>query len=67
MSSSSMVSDTVIIRELAWKPRWVTIISENSWARSTLDISRALFLMAPVPSSPAMVILAGPELALAEK
>ena len=39
VSSSSSVSETVMIRELAWKPRWVVIISVNSAERSTLDIS----------------------------
>ena len=40
VSSSSNVSDTVMIRLFAWKPRWVVIISVNSEERSTLLISR---------------------------
>ena len=38
-SSSSKVSEVVIIREFAWNPLWVVIISVNSVDRSTLDIS----------------------------
>ena len=38
-SSSSIESEVVIILAFAWKPLWVTIISENSLARFTLDIS----------------------------
>lgn len=39
VSSSRSVSDTVMIRLLAWKPRCVVIISVNSLERSTFDIS----------------------------
>ena len=39
-SSSSNVSDTVMIRLFAWKPRWVVIIVVNSLDKSTLLISR---------------------------
>lgn len=40
-NSCSISSLLVITRELAWKPRCVTIMFVNSWARSTLDISSA--------------------------
>ncbi len=39
-SSSNKVSDTVIIRLFAWKPRCVVIMVVNSLDRSTLLISR---------------------------
>ena len=39
-SSSSIWSAVVMILELAWNPLWATIICVNSFARSTLDISR---------------------------
>ena len=57
-SSSRIESDTVMIRELAWKPLCVTIISENSVEMSTLDISSEDVFNAPVPSSPAWQALA---------
>src|SRR3954452_8492396 len=39
MRSWRISSDAVIMRELAWNPRWAMIRLVNSWARSTFDIS----------------------------
>ena len=47
VSSSSILSDTVMILEFAWKPRCVVIISVNSVARSTFDISSCPVLIEP--------------------
>ena len=41
MIVSNISSPTVMIFEFDWKPRCVTIISANSFAKSTLDISSA--------------------------
>lgn len=51
-NSCSISSLLVITRELAWKPRCVTIMFVNSWARSTFDISSApLVIVDWTPSS----------------
>ena len=51
-NSCSISSLLVITRELAWKPRCVTIMFVNSCARSTLDISSApLVIVDWIPSS----------------
>lgn len=62
-----MVSETVIILEFAWKPLWVTIISENSAERSTFEDSSAEDCSRPVPSVPGTQRLGVPEFAVAEK
>ena len=61
MSSCSMVSTVVMMRELAWKPRWVVIMRTNSVARSTLDCSRELGEIDPRPFKPGWSVKAGPE------
>ncbi len=40
MTSASMVSTVVMILLLAWKPRWVKIMSTISAAMSTFEVSR---------------------------
>ena len=45
VSSSRSVSETVMIRLLAWNPRCVVIISVNCAERSTFDISNTPVLM----------------------
>ena len=67
MSSSNIESETVIIREFAWKPLCVVIISAISDERSTLDISRALVTREPVPSEPGSQRFGSPEFAVAAK
>ena len=42
------MSEVVIILELAWKPLWVVIISVNSVAKSTLDISKVPLVILPL-------------------
>src|SRR5690606_35030005 len=61
-SSCSISSDVVMTRELAWKPRWVTIMLVNSWDRSTLDISREPGAMMPRGPEPGAPMRASPEL-----
>ena len=61
MTVSSISSPTVTIFELDWNPRCVMIISENSLAISTLDISSADGVM-DTPSASAVLIFAAPEL-----
>lgn len=61
MSVSSISSPTVMILELDWKPRCVIIISENSFAMSTLDISSADDVVV-TPRSEAVLTFAVPEL-----
>ena len=61
MSVSSISSPTVIILELDWKPRCVMIISENSFAISTFDISSADGVIV-TPRSDAVLTFAVPEL-----
>ena len=59
INSSRSVSDVVITLEFAWKPLCVVIISVNSEARSTLDISSSPEFMVlpfevistPIPSN----------------
>ena len=58
---SSISSATVVIFELAWKPRCVTIISANSVAKSTFDISSALDVIVK-PKMSTVLMLAEPEL-----
>ena len=52
----------VMVLELAWNPRWVTIISVNCSARSTLLISKAPAMILPFPAIPDSPMLASPEL-----
>ncbi len=40
MTSASMVSTVVMTLLLAWKPRWVRIMSTISAAMSTFEVSR---------------------------
>lgn len=61
MSVSNISSPTVMILELDWKPRCVIIISENSFAMSTLDISNADGVIV-TPRSEAVLTFAVPEL-----
>lgn len=54
-SSWSISSAEVMTRALDWKPRWAVIMLVNSWARSTLLISRAPEVMIdwlPAPANP---------------
>ena len=67
MSSSSSVSETVIIREFAWNPLCAVIISVNSLERSTFDISREDVTNAPVPAWPGITSFALPEFEVAVK
>ena len=52
----------VMVLELAWKPRWVTIMSVNCSVRSTLDISREPAKREPLPAMPEVPMFAMPEL-----
>ena len=61
MSVSSISSPTVMIFEFDWKPRCVMIISENSFAMSTFDISSADGVIV-TPRSDAVLTFAVPEL-----
>ena len=61
MRVSSISSPTVMVLEFAWKPRCVTIMSENWSAISTLDISRADGVIVQ-PRSAAVLTFAAPEL-----
>jgi hypothetical protein len=63
-SSSSMLSEVVMIRELAWKPRCAVIMFVNSWAISTEDDSSAPEKIYPETVDPATPSTAEPELAV---
>ena len=58
--SSSSSSDTVMVRALAWNPRWARIILVNSSAMSTFDVSSALPISVPFPPDPAVPIFGRP-------
>src|SRR3954452_12223481 len=62
-----MESAVEITRELAWKPRCAVIMFVNVWARSTLDISTAPACVEPVPPTPGVFTVRGPELAEADQ
>src|SRR5581483_2983867 len=62
ISSCSSSSDVVIMRELAWKPRWARIISVNCCARFAFDISRLPLSTVPNPWPPGCPIIGRPEL-----
>src|SRR5699024_3704764 len=65
-SSCKISSEVVMIFVLDWKPRCALIISVNSSARSTLDISSALLTTSPAPSVLGFTMVAFPEFALAK-
>src|SRR3712207_3771493 len=60
-SSWRISSEVVMIRLLAWKPRWAITRLVNSCARSTFDISSAPLVMRPRPAEPAEPTWARPE------
>lgn len=51
-----------MVLELAWNPRWVMIMSVNSFATSTFDISMAEGVILQPAASVAFLITASPEL-----
>ena len=51
-----------MILELDWNPRWVMIMSVNSFATSTFDISKAEGVILQPLASDAFLITAVPEL-----
>src|SRR5690625_688335 len=61
-SSCNISSDVVIILVFAWKPRWAVIISVNSSAKSTFDISREPLAILAAPSLSASTKPARPAL-----
>ncbi len=52
---------TVMVREEAWKPRWVVTILTNSVAKSTVDNSREPESTVPKLPSPGLPSSTGPE------
>ena len=56
MSSASISSVVVMMRELAWKPRWVMIILTNSVAKSTFDCSNEFGLILPKEPFPGALV-----------
>src|SRR5581483_4560636 len=59
--SWSIWSEVVMTLAFAWKPRWATISSVNSWARSTLLISSVPDDSVPRPPEPAVPTWGRPE------
>ena len=56
-----------MVRALAWKPVWASIIEVNSCARSTLDCSSDPGVSEPRPPVPGLPVFATPEAALSWK
>ena len=61
VNSSSISSAVVIILVAAEYARWVTIMLENSVARSVLEVSNAPEVISPAPLVPAIFNRACPE------
>src|SRR5690625_5611291 len=52
--SCNISSDVMMILVFAWKPRWAVIISVNSSAKSTFDISSAPLAILAAPALSAL-------------